>query len=193
MALMQASKKPAPQDPTGWNPYVDALIRQRACATATLRVRPVGPPADTARLDDPTPNRVLRGSAGRRPGRPSDLLGNRRHALAGGTAARVCAGIACSIARWLARTSCSACRICAQQKGRRMRRLPWSWLLRPAAGAGRLVLSRRRVDRGCRRHPDARRRGGSRLDDHWGRPDRASARRHAGRPDAPSAARRRRG
>jgi hypothetical protein len=88
-------------------------------------------------------------------------------------------------------------RTCAQQKGRRMRRRPSCWRVRPAQAPVHM-LSRRCADRGCRRRgdrrpPDARRRGDCRPGARPGLRGRASVRRRAGRPDAPRAAPRRRG
>ncbi|MBN6110812.1 MULTISPECIES: hypothetical protein [Xanthomonas] len=57
MALMQASKKPASQDPAGWNPYVDATMAflahdQKGLAAAKKALDAVPPSPDLPPLKD---------------------------------------------------------------------------------------------------------------------------------------------
>lgn len=57
MALMQASKKPAQQDPAGWNPYVDATMAflahdAKALAAAQRALAAVPPSPDLPPLKD---------------------------------------------------------------------------------------------------------------------------------------------
>ena len=57
MALMQASKKPAPQDPTGWNPYVDATMAflahdKQGLAAAKQALEALPPAPDLPPLKD---------------------------------------------------------------------------------------------------------------------------------------------